>query len=504
MSDYWAETFSEYVESDNATSLLLYSQLAALLDETLKAYPVHQNVLAVYFCDVLKLLTQTNLKYLELISGTAPSSESITAPLKSWPYVGYEEVSGNVALNDKVYGRKNAVVHSKLKKIASGVINMRRSISSDTRTVFSMISSKVVSDDLPLSLASKNSKASLISTGPDWFALPFLREQLNILRTGIREVMESANHPMSPDIINSLITRHITANCRDGESKIEYKGDYVVLGSGAEILNRMLASAALGQGLPVINVMHGEGFGVLDEPVFGRHGECTFASAILGYGDHAGENRETYEHGIPNNVKYFPSDGCKVKQIFCEEFRGVTAPSDKLKYYYFPTSLSGASHRYGPYRDTADTLYQQWQRELLNLFADKLTFKCHPKDKYLSTKDLVDTRIETNPLQKIYEEIDVFVFDYIGTAFNEACATDKPVIFFDLGIRNIHQDALREIKGRTIYFDIKDGIPSLKTVEELVAFEVKPNLYPLEYCLGGGGCTRTNSLLNGLELANER
>ena len=47
------------------------------------------------------------------------------------------------------------------------------------------------------------------------------------------------------------------------------KTNYLVLGSGYELENRMIASIARRQNIPVVNVIHGEGFGIYDEPGFG-------------------------------------------------------------------------------------------------------------------------------------------------------------------------------------------------------------------------------------------
>ena len=63
----------------------------------------------------------------------------------------------------------------------------------------------------------------------------------------------------------------------------------------------------------------------------------------------------------------------RVKSIFSPTFSGVSFKKDQqLKFFYFPTTLSGSSHRYGPYRDTADELYIRWQRALFQLLVEWL------------------------------------------------------------------------------------------------------------------------------------
>ena len=52
------------------------------------------------------------------------------------------------------------------------------------------------------------------------------------------------------------------------------------------------------------------------------------------------------------------------------------------------------------------------------------------------------------------DDYDVFIFDYFSTPFSRAIATNKPIIYFDIGLRNLEKDVLDIIKKRVYYFKV--------------------------------------------------
>ena len=138
---------------------------------------------------------------------------------------------------------------------------------------------------------------------------------------------------------------------------------------------------------------------------------------------------------------------------------------------------------------------------MFSIFGNLIKIKAHPKEQYGIRMSYSFPKMKTvnGTFDDLLDEIDVFVFDYIGTAFNEACATAKPIIYFDLGIRNISSDALVLIKERTIYFDIKDGIPTLGEIQEHLLFSEIENMYTKKYSLCGNNKSRAESLYQGIK-----
>jgi len=224
-----------------------------------------------------------------------------------------------------------------------------------------------------------------------------------------------------------------------------------------------------------------------------------YSNLVLGYGDQVVKSQIPYSHTYSNKKSYIPSSGVLTAGLYSDSYYGL-AKKNNVKYFYFPNTLSGATYRYGPYRDTADKLYLLWQRKLIELFGNDLTIKTHPKEMYKSLLIFDNQKVLNSSFMDVKDLVDVYIFDHIGTAFTLACSTDKPVIYFHLGIRNIHIDALEEIKKRTIFFDVRNGIPGMSEIRERLNFDYRRNCYTKKYSLGGiSGLSRSKSLYTAIE-----
>ena len=74
------------------------------------------------------------------------------------------------------------------------------------------------------------------------------------------------------------------------------------------------------------------------------------------------------------------------------------------------------------------------------------------KNNYIKEKE----RCIKGRLEKMMHKADVFVFDWVSTAFTLATATNKPIVYFDLGMRNITENAQRSIRERCIVISVND------------------------------------------------
>lgn len=493
------ESFREHIKSDNRESLAICDDLAAALQVSLELYPKDENILGVYFFDVLKLLTGSYFKHKEIRLGIEPSNEYLNRKLDGWPYIGYDDIAKGCDLGSKRFGKVSSIKQSILKRFLQRSINTQYDLGRQFSKRIALTSPRIAYGESLLWRQSPQLKTNLITANKGWFSVRALYDQLESIRSIVIEVMEKNNHPVSSTLIVELLLNHIKADCFEGPVDFKFESDILLLTSGIDLHNRMLSMAAVSQGLPVINIMHGEAWGILDEPPFSELGEHTYSNAILGYGDGAVPSQKKYKYGLSQKIHYINSNGSNVKRFYKNEFKGVNSALGKLNYFYYPTTLSGATHRYGPYRDTADSLYLSWQQNLFDLFKTGITVKCHPKEKYASSYASPSVSLVSGSFDVVLNDIDVFVFDYIGTAFHEACATDKPVIFFDLGIRNIAPDVLEAIKVRTVYFNIDDGMPLLSEIEDRIAFAKMNNTYSTKYSLCGDNKSRSQSLSEGID-----
>lgn len=499
MFKFSLEAFSAHINKDNEYSLKIYNDLKTAYIKSLKLFPKDVNLIGVYFIDILKLLTHTYLKDKEISLNITPSKIYTDKSLHTWPYLSYNDIYSGCEIKSKIFGKGNAIKQSKVKLFLQSLVNTQYSLGKKFSKKISMISPKIDTGNNLIWTSAPNIKTNLINLESGWFGIPELDQQISLLKKNVSEIMESNYHPLPSELILSLLENHIKADCFSGNNSIQFNGDILVLSSGVELQNRMLSLNAIQKGIPIINILHGEAFGVHDEPIFSNYCECMYSDAVLGYGLGFSFAQNSYQFGINKEIKYIQSNGVNTSKFFNKSKEIKNLKQKNIKYYYYPTTLSGVSHRYGPFRDTADSLYLTWQETLFKVFENSITIKSHPKEKYGLSYSFPDMNVVSGSFPDLIDEIDVFVFDYIGTAFNEACSTNKPVIYFDLGIRNIHSDALRKIKDRTIYFDIKDGLPTLSEIQDCLFYEDKQNFYTSNYSLCDNDKNRVESLSDGIQ-----
>ena len=489
------DELSQYIAEDNHDATVIYKELVSCYQNAVDYCVEEVDLLGVYFFDILKFLTHTHFKIKEINKGIQPKDSFVKCRLESWPYLGYDDLMAKTPIPKKKYGKNISVSQSFARKAMNGIAGLYGKLAHSGSPRLDVLT-PMIDSKCNLWLSS-HFNTGLVQLEENWFAVPSFEEQLNGVLQSIRHVMNSSNHTLDVEIATSLMESHIRANCREGHSRVKFSGDALLLKSGVELQNRMLASVAKKQGKPVINIMHGEAFGVYDEPIFSSFGEQMYSSAILGYGTGVKEVG-SYEYGMKESVAYFESNGVQVSRLYKQEYKGIQSRKRQPAFYYYPTTLSGSSHRYGPFRDTADYYYIEWQKILIDLFDNSLKVKSHPKEKYQTICLFPNAEVVSGTFDELLSEIDVFVFDYIGTAFNVACATEKPIVYFDLGIRKIHPIALEDIKERTIYFDIRDGLPSYDEILEKLKFRSTENRYSPKYSLSREDNNRVRALEQGV------
>ena len=122
------------------------------------------------------------------------------------------------------------------------------------------------------------------------------------------------------------------------------------------------------------------------------------------------------------------------------------------KIIYFGTEFSAG--RYGPYRDLHPTIYSKWQTLLLEWLKKEINgepiVRLHPKrvTNDYDPKNFVDCK---NFNLETIKNADIFVVDYPTTSLANVCSTDKPVIFFDTGMRRLNDEAKVMLKKRCCY-----------------------------------------------------
>ena len=93
------------------------------------------------------------------------------------------------------------------------------------------------------------------------------------------------------------------------------------------------------------------------------------------------------------------------------------------------------SERLGPYLSIKDEDYTNWQKHLFKSIKN-LEYKAHPKQKI--EIGLSNIKIVFEPLEACLSRYDCFITDNVlATAFTNIAATNKPIIYFNIGFGNL-------------------------------------------------------------------
>ena len=234
--------------------------------------------------------------------------------------------------------------------------------------------------------------------------------------------------------------RHYCALHTTGEQSALHEHG-VLLGTRNNLQNRKLAVNYLQQGKEVVAITHGEvANSVMDEPPFG-YAERTLCTTLIDYGNFDCDGKYNAPLILPRQRFYRNAPVA----------RSIHRPCDKIKLtgrqncraLYIPTTYTG-NGLYGPFHIYEDALYRRWQQSLFKGFPG-LTLKAHPKSRSQPPADLP---VECRPLEDCVLDYDLFVFDYFATGSMLVLMSDKPVIYFDIGLRRLHSDFMRDLNSR--------------------------------------------------------
>lgn len=234
--------------------------------------------------------------------------------------------------------------------------------------------------------------------------------------------------------------------------------DLLVTGSQCPMRMRAYAAEAKSQGVPVVMMWHGGSFGAFDEPVF-SYGELAYCDAVVGFGQSQlyAQKANCFPRLYDNPVRYAYATNPQVRSVYRSEttiprIADLTDP----RVMYVPTSFSGM-RRYGPFRDLPDVAYAQWQDNVLSylweVFPGRVVWKQHRKEKFaksLTSSAPVDVENEKD-FSELLDSADVFVFDYVSTALTVAAATQKPIIYLDIGLRHLTPEARMALEERCLW-----------------------------------------------------
>ena len=287
-------------------------------------------------------------------------------------------------------------------------------------------------------------------------ALPHLDKQLDILKSKLAGLCTKLDLD-TPGNLFKLVELWIRTYTVKRHPE-PWRADLLLTGSTTTLENRLWAARAKSEGTPVVNVFHGEACGVQDEPVFG-YGENTFVDKVVGYGETGcalSTSSEFLTSLFGDPITYVPSASEGARKLYTATPVQSLSELPSPRFMYVPTAFTGSGN-YGPYRSPPhDVAYLQWQRGLVANIAEQFPGRVIWKQYPAKTQPaglLVPgvAVIEKQRFEQVMGKADVFVFDYLSTAFTLAAATSKPIIYLDVGMRNITEAAMAALRDRCIY-----------------------------------------------------
>jgi hypothetical protein len=276
--------------------------------------------------------------------------------------------------------------------------------------------------------------------------LPHRTTQVEFLRSLILELCKKFDITNSDTLLKNW-ERHLDYHVTDSQKKLSPRK--LIIGTRGILQNRILAANFLQQEKEVVAFTHGEiSNAVFDEPFFG-YSEKTLCSTLVDYGSYIEGGR--WNRPLISPVKTIHRSSTFGENHYREETEIVSKELSQARILYIPTLFS-RNYVYGPFRSYSDGVYQNWQEELLQKLPSARV-KAHPKSR-LSVGTKWPVQIETRQLEKCFKEYDILVLDYFSTAMTMAMHSDKPIMYFDIGLRNMTGQFIGTVKERCSYMVI--------------------------------------------------
>jgi hypothetical protein len=334
-----------------------------------------------------------------------------------------------------------------------------------------------VSSNLSVSAVKLAMRAIKAGVMPHWFkSQPIAIKNLDRQLENLNDFMEKwfdrysiGNGALRAKLFRDEILRFVYADNKNMHEQTPRNKQFNMLltGSQAKIDERLNAVNAIKRGNYVFLLSHGlHSSHAIDEPIIG-YAERSYCHAEICYGRNL-PIVQSYNLPLTSPCDFLarsPNAVMTERNNAGSSNTHLAASIGKNpKILYVPTALTG-NNNYLPFRNIPDRLYLAWQRSLAQAIP-RMTIKPHPKQTVEAVSNF--SAIETGKLSDVIQHYDLLIFDYISSAFAEAVASDKAIMYLETGGRNLSKQALAAIKDRCHYVDARDGSTQITD-------EVKPS-----------------------------
>ena len=457
---------NDHLIKDNQDCLVIYHALVEGFEECEQAVQPRINVFALFFHQLMKILTGYVMKKNELLGPYKPNEKVLGFPVKRYPYISYMDILNNVDYESKDYSvekNDNRYLKRKLISFLSG------SLKPFSKGSIGILPNTLFNRDLVLGLIRNGYHVQFLYDFK--ISVDYLDIQLKLISECINKVFINLCIANSPEPVIEIIKRHIISRVAESNN-IRIDCDVIIAGSMAELINCFYGTVARLTKKPIISIVHGEGDQLLsDEPFYG-YGDRTNSTILFEFGTGPGEGlmQGKYLRSLYKSPSLIASNSNLIRKMYnCNNIMPLKYPNE-VTWMYVADSLL-YHKRWGPFGgNIPDKLYLQWQKELIKVFPS-LIYKRHPKGHSIfrqTSNDELKNKFTQNGKELImtsdnfyecYDECDGYLFDQIGTAFSIAAATNKPIIYFNIGKKNLTVYAEKIVKERCHWIDIDPANP---------------------------------------------
>lgn len=320
---------------------------------------------------------------------------------------------------------------------------------------------------------------------------PVMEKQVDIIATWAKELHKSLAQMFGVSFSELAIfgTQEISNKMHQlFASPIVFREQYdlIVTSTLGKLEARTVALHAKSLGIPVMTIHHGGAYQLHDDPFFSLNEELIPDSYVV-YGRQYLETISCRSSNLSGlRQKLFSRSDSHIASLYnpnekidsIVSLNGMTA-------IYIANTMEG--RRYGPFRDVHPYIYLQWQEQLL-AWLEKQTclrplVRLHPKRRS-QRYDPAGYDILDGDMKEVIDIADIFIIDYPTTSLSYVAATQKPVMFFDIGLRRLYSEVIENTKRRCLYAEVDMHNPKsgLLAMEAEITKTCERTFVP-RYCL---------------------
>jgi len=253
--------------------------------------------------------------------------------------------------------------------------------------------------------------------------------------------------------INLFIKR---ISLKKKELQIFNKKNIYLLGSTANIYNRLNAINGLQESSNVYVFGHDKQTGIIDSLV-NKYDDYCLCTHYVGFAKKKFFKKikyKSYSDIDDIEPKYIENKNFSKNKIVIKPIYFNSEIISKKRGLYIPRKFSNYLSL-TPRELLNYEKYLDWQNFLINNI-DKLDYKMHPKDK-LSLEQLKNIvsfspkKIKVGSLENIIKNYDYLVIDYVSTtAFSDIAKSEKPILYFDLDLDRLTSVGIKVVTDRAL------------------------------------------------------